>query len=136
MGKHSAPRRSRRRLLAVSAGFAAFSVFGAFAATLGGITSKNLGADTQVVAACDTDGVAVAFNTAYTPANDRYEVTSVDVSGIAAGCAGQTIKVTLAGGGVDLTQHNQVVAGATENVAFNPTPAANAVTSVAIVITG
>lgn len=136
MGKHSAPRRPRRRLLAVAAGLATFSVFGAFAATLGGITSDDLGADATVVASCDTDGVTVAYNVSYDTTDDRYEVDSVDVTGIAAGCIGQTISVTLANTTTNLTSHAQSVAGASENLAFATTPDAESVTNTAIVITG
>lgn len=136
MGKHSAPRSTRRRTLAVAAGLATFSVIGAFAATLGGIDSDQLGADASVVTSCDSDGVVVDYNTDYDTADDRYEVTSVDISGIDAACAGQTLSVTLADGTTNLTEEDQVVAGASENVVFSVTPDAEAVTNTAIVITG
>jgi hypothetical protein len=136
MGKHSAPRSTRRRTLAVAAGLATFSVIGAFAATLGGIDSDQLGADASVVTSCDTDGVVVDYNTDYDTTDDRYEVSSVDISGIDAACVGQTLSVTLADGTTNLTEEDQVVAGAAENVVFSVTPDAEAVTNTAIVITG
>jgi hypothetical protein len=137
MGKHSAPKRSMKpRALALAAGLATFSVIGAFAATLGGVTSDELGADASVVAACDSDGVGVDYGVVYDTTDDRYEVASVDVTGIDAGCSGQTISVTLADTTTNLTAHSQVVAGTTETLTFATAPDAAAVTNVAVVITG
>jgi hypothetical protein len=137
MGKHSAPKRSLKpRVLALAAGLATFSVIGAFAATLGGVASDDLGADTSVVAACDTDGVGVDYTVTYDTTDDRYEVASVDVTGIDAACAGQTISVTLADTNANLAEHSQAVAGTSETLTFATAPDAEAVTNVAIVITG
>ena len=137
MGKHSAAKRSLKpRILALSAGLATFSVIGAFAATLGGVASDELGADASVVAACDTDGVGVDYTVVYDTTDDRYEVASVDVTGIDAGCATQTISVTLADTTTNLTSHSQTVAGTTETLTFATAPDAEEVTNVAIVITG
>ena len=137
MGKHSAPKRSKRpRVFALAAGLATFSVIGAFAATLGGIGSDELGADTSVVTSCDSDGVGVDYTVAYDTDDDRYEVASVDVTGVDAACAGQTISVTLADSTTNLAAHSQTVAGTTETLTFATAPDAEAVTAVAIVITG
>jgi len=123
-------------VLAVSAGLATFSVVGAFAATLGGISSDELGADASVVTSCDSDGVGVDYTVTYDTTDDRYEVASVDVMGIDAGCAGQTISVTLANATTNLTAHSQTVAGTTETLTFATAPDAEDVTNTAIVITG
>jgi hypothetical protein len=137
MGKHSAPKKTMRpRLLALAAGLACFSVIGAFAATLGGVSSDELGADTSVVSACDTDGVGVDYSVVYDTTDGRYEVASVDVTGIDAACSGQTISVTLADASTNLAAHSQTVAGTTETLTFATAPDAEAVTNVAIVITG
>ena len=137
MGKHAAPRRPlRRRILAVSAGLATFSVVGAFAATLGGINSDQLGADASVVTSCDSDGVGVDYTVTYDTTDDRYEVASVDVTGIDAACAGQTISVTLANATTNLAAQSQTVTGTTETLTFSTTPDAEDVTNTAVVITG
>jgi hypothetical protein len=137
MGQHSAPKKTaRRRTFAVAAGLATFSVIGAFAATLGGITSDQLGADASVVTSCDSDGVTVIYNTSYDGADDRYEVDSVTIGSIDAACVGQVLSVTLANGTTNLAETDQTVAGATETVPFTPTPDAEDVTNTAIVITG
>jgi len=62
------------------------------------INSASLGAGTEVVASCDADGVAVGFETAYGTAT--YNATAVNVTGIAAACDGQDIRITVTDGGV------------------------------------
>ena len=57
--------RSRRTLLAVLGGIVAFALVVGAAASLGGLTSTNLGADTSIVAACDTRGITSAYTTVY-----------------------------------------------------------------------
>ena len=138
MGKHSAPRKPmRRRMLAVAAGLATFSVIGAFAATLGGLSSDQLGADATLVASCDTDGVGLDYTTVYDATDDRYEVSSVTVTGIAAACAGQSLSVTISDGTTVLGQGTVTpVAGTTATVAVSPNADAEAVTNAAVVITG
>src|SRR6478735_10873947 len=115
MGKHSAAKRSMKpRVMALAAGLATFSVIGAFAATLGGVTSDELGADASVVASCDIDGVGVDYTVVYDTTDDRYEVASVDITGIDTDCATQTISVTLADSTTNLTAPSQTVTGTTE----------------------
>ena len=67
----------------------------AMAASLGGITSDSLGADSAAVATCDSDGVATSYTTAYDAGDGRYEVTAVVVTGIDNACDGKSIAVTL-----------------------------------------
>ncbi|HIE21361.1 MAG TPA: hypothetical protein EYP73_02025, partial [Acidimicrobiia bacterium] len=84
----------RRKLTAIVLAVLVFSLIAASAASLGGITTADLGADATVVAACDTDGVDVSYNTRYSPgAPGNYEVTSVVVSNIASACNTYTISV-------------------------------------------
>ena len=72
------------------------AVFGS-AASLGGITSPDLGADDTVVASCDTDGVGINYTKSYDPtAPNGYKVTAVTVTGVDDACDGQDVSVTLA----------------------------------------
>lgn len=77
-----------------AAAIAASSTF-AMAATLGGIGTTDLGADTTVVASCDSDGVAVDYTTAFDAQNGIQEVVAVNVTRIDAACDGQKIDVGL-----------------------------------------
>lgn len=94
----------RKKLTAVILAVLVFSLIAASAASLGGIRTDQLGADVEVVASCDTDGVDVAFNTTYVPGTPgTYEVSSVDLGDVNQACDAQTIEVTLAdSGGADL----------------------------------
>ncbi|MCD4535847.1 hypothetical protein LRP67_17290 [Nocardioides sp. cx-169] len=94
---------SKQLVLALAAGTTAFAAVVGSAATLGGITSDDLGADTSVVASCDTDGIAVEYSTTYVEMTGVYEVDEVTLTGIDQGCAGQSYKVTLAGGASSTT---------------------------------
>jgi hypothetical protein len=86
---------SRRTIAGIVAGLTVFGAVFASAASLGGITSGNVGADNAAVTSCDTDGVTTAYTTAWDGTDDRYEVTSVTVSGIANACDGKTLSVSL-----------------------------------------
>ncbi|MGH3006809.1 MAG: hypothetical protein ACRDOS_13120 [Gaiellaceae bacterium] len=80
------------------AALAALLVFGgvlAMAASLGGITSSTVGADNVAVAACDTNGVSTSYSTAWDATDERYEISSVTVSGVSDTCDGQTLSVSL-----------------------------------------
>jgi hypothetical protein len=119
-----------------------FSLIAASAASLGGVTTADLGADTEVVASCDEDGVDVDFGTpAYSDTSGVYEVDSVTVSGIADACLGAAIAVTVA----DVSDASlgegsgTVVADATDDntATVSITPAdAELVEKVAVVISG
>ena len=77
---------------------AALLVFGgvlAMAASLGGITSTEVGADNTALASCDTNGVSTTYTTAWDGTDDRYEISTVTVSGVADACDGQTLSVSL-----------------------------------------
>ncbi|MCD4524508.1 hypothetical protein [Nocardioides sp. cx-173] len=88
---------SKQLVLALAAGTTAFAAVVGSAATLGGITSDDLGADTSVVASCDTDGIAVKYGTTYADMTGVYEVDTVTLTGIDEDCAGQSVAVTLGG---------------------------------------
>lgn len=87
---------SRNVISAVAAVVATSTAGLAAAATLGGLDRDDFGADRSPMTACDTDGIDVGYTSAYSPTAGRYEVTAVNLSHIDAGCAGQTLTVTLA----------------------------------------
>ena len=87
---------SKQLVLALAAGTTAFAAVVGSAATLGGITSDNLGADTKVVASCDTDGIGVEYSTKYVELTGVYEVSKVTLTGVDDACDGQGVAVTLA----------------------------------------
>ncbi len=127
----------KRYLVAAIAATIAFGAFLAMAATLGGISADNLGADSTVIASCDTDGVSTTFTVAYDATDARDEVTAVVVGGVDAACAGQNLTVTLTDGSdVSLDGTTVVAAAGANTVATTTPPAAEAVVNVHIVITG
>jgi len=85
----------KRTVLALMVSLAVFGGLYAMAASLGGITSDNVSADSTVVASCDTDGVTAAYVTAWDATDKRYEITSVTVGGVADTCDGRTLSVSL-----------------------------------------
>ena len=87
-----------------------FSLIAAAAASLGGITTADVGADVGVVA------------TSYDAGLGAYVVDSVTISGMHDDCIGDPIEVTLTGvGGVVLDTVSGVVAagGANDNTFFS-----------------
>jgi hypothetical protein len=131
---------TKRTLVASLLGLTAFgAVFGS-AATLGGLSSDQLGADTRTVASCDTDGVAVTYTEAYEQtAPAGYKVTDVTVTGVASACAGQTLSVTLSGAGDQAVGEGSITvpaSGTDHVVAISSHPLAQDVTRADVVITG
>lgn len=127
----------KRYLIAAVAAFLAFGGFMAMAASLGGVTADNLGADTSVIASCDTDGVTTSFTVAYDATDARSEVTAVVVAGVNAACAGQTMTVTLTNAADASLDSATAVAVAGSNTVTATTPAdAAAVANVHVVIAG
>jgi hypothetical protein len=110
---------SRRTIAGVLAGLTVFGAVFAMAANLGGITGGQVGADSTTVLACDDDGVSTTYASSWDATDERYEVTSVTVSGIAEACDSRTLSVSL----TDATGA-QIGAG---SIAI-PTEAATAVT--------
>jgi hypothetical protein len=85
----------KRTILALIVSLAVFGSLYALAASLGGITSDSVGADSAVVASCDTNGVTTAYVTGWDATDERYEITSVTVGGVADTCDGRTLSVNL-----------------------------------------
>lgn len=134
--------RHRRTLLAVPVAVVAFALVGGMAASLGGITSTNLGADDTVVASCDSNGVNTSYTSVYaTTPTAGFEVDDVTVAGIDDACDGDTMTVTLTGAGDaalgEVTQAVPVNAAFTNVLDFGGEDVlAEAVTGVHVVITG
>jgi hypothetical protein len=132
-----APRRRRRRGAVILLGIGAFGLAAASAASLGGLTTGSLGADNAAVQSCDTDGVTLAYGTpAYDATSGVYTVNSATVSGIAAGCVGKTVYLTLAdSANASLGGGSQVLASGTSVTITLATPAsAKAVENAAVAI--
>lgn len=127
---------SKRLAIAAIAGLTAFGAVTASAATLGGLNSASIGADTTVVAACDNDGVNVSYDTAYDVAAKEYRVSAVNLSGIADACQDQAVTLTLANASAALGSASGTVSGTAQKLQLAAPVAAKAVTSAAIVITG
>jgi hypothetical protein len=126
----------RRKLTAVVLAVLVFSLIAASAASLGGINSADLGADATVVAACDTNGVDVSYNTNYVPGTPgNYEVTSVDVTNIASpACDGYDISVTLGSGSSALGSGSATVGAGSATVTISGNVDAEDVAEIGIVI--
>lgn len=80
--------------LGLAAGLLAFGA--ANAASLGGIKAQSLGANTQVIASCDRDGITSRFDPVYNPEVAGYVANVAVVEGIDEACNGLLIQVTLA----------------------------------------
>lgn len=83
----------RKRLTAAILAVLAFGLVAASAASLGGVTSSaDLGAETQVVAGCDTDGITIDFTTAYNATTAEFDLATVEIGDLD-GCDTQSIQV-------------------------------------------
>lgn len=93
----------RRKVTAVIMALFVFSLIAASAASLNGISTAELGADSTVVASCDADGVDVDYNWNYINGDPGlFDVVSVDVSGIDSACNGFDLYVELGDQSVSL----------------------------------
>ncbi len=126
----------QRTLIALVAGLVVFGGVIASATSLGGVSSRALGSGASVVASCDTDGVAVAYTTAFDAASGTYRVSAVTVSGIAAACSGQQIEVGLrnSAGTSSVSTARTTVSGTSQTLAVSPTYDAAAVDSTSVLI--
>jgi hypothetical protein len=126
---------SKRTVIAIVAAVAAFGAVSASAASLGGLGTKSLGADTSVVASCDTNGVDVVYNTAYNATAKEYVVNSVALSNINASCNNQTATVTLATATAPLATASLTLTAATSaTFTFSAPVSAESVEQVAVLI--
>lgn len=129
----------KRIIIAVLAGVLGMGVVGASAATLGGLTSGGLGAEDQVVAACDTDGISATYTTSYSATAQTYQVTAVNFSGVNAACNGKAASVSLRNGATNLGTTNAAsitVATSAFSITLGTPVTASSVTGLSLVITG
>jgi hypothetical protein len=128
----------KRWLTALLAGLTVFGTTFAFAATLGGVTSGAVGANSAVVAACDSDGVTTSYDSAWDAADERYEVSDVTVLGVSDSCDGGTLKVSLQdSGGVQLAEATAAIpTSVATSFTLTPatTPSVAAVEAVEVII--
>lgn len=85
----------KRLLLAAGAGLTAIGAVTASAATLGGITQNQVGVDSQVIGACDSDGISVAYGTTFDATSGKYQVSSINLTGVNAACDTKSYKLTV-----------------------------------------
>jgi hypothetical protein len=128
----------KRLILALLASLTVFGGLYAMAASLGGISSGNVGADSTVVASCDTDGVSTTYGTAWSGTDKRYNITSVTVQGVADTCDGATLSVSLTDStGAQIGTGSLVIptsAATSFAVTMSTPPSAQATTGVNILI--
>jgi len=132
--------RSRRTLLTVLGGVVAFALVVGAAASLGGITSTNLGANTSIVAACDTaGGITSAYTTEYVATGTSgFKVEDVTIGGVDAACNGDAMTVTLTGAsGVELGEVDASATTGSNVLSFlSDDVLAESVTGIHVTITG
>jgi len=127
----------RKKIVAILSALLVVGIVGAAsAATLGGLNSENLGADTTVVASCDNDGIDLGYTSAFSAG--EYAVSAVVLSDVDAACAGQDVEVTLVdGAGASVGQVAAVAGGAgTVTLTLTAPVAARLVEGAAAVISG
>ena len=127
-----------KKVLAAFGGLAAFGILTASAASLGGLTSSSLGADQTVIASCDTDGINMAYSTAYDATTNAYKTTAVTISNVNAACANKTYKLTMSDGTVSLNETSGTVTltAGSQTIALSASVDSKSVTKTALVITG
>lgn len=126
-------------VVAILGGVLSMGVVGASAATLGGLTGSGIGADDQIVASCDTDGITVGYTTAYSAAAQVYQVTAVNFTAVNAACSAKAASVSLRNGATNLGTTNVAsitVTAAAFSVTLASPVTASAVNGLSLVISG
>jgi hypothetical protein len=137
----------RKKSVAILAGLAVAGAVGASAASLGGLNSENLGAETGIVASCDDNGINVDYTTVFDSDVGEYLVTAINLSDIDAACEGQAFSFTVLGDpagestvdSILLTEQgpiNQTSGAQSITVAASPGLTAELVTGIAMSISG
>lgn len=125
--------------IAILGGLSIAGVVGASAASLGGLNSTGLGSDNSVVAACDTDGISIAYTTSYNATAQEYQVTAVNFSGVNAACNAKAASVSVRNGTTNLGTTNAasitVSSGAFSITLGSPVTAAS-IDGVSLIISG
>jgi hypothetical protein len=127
---------SKRKIVAVLAGIVVAGAGAASAATLGGLNTAKLGADETVVVSGDSNGVDIAYVTAFNAASGEYKVTGVTLSGMDAGLINEKADITLTNGSTALGHASGTVSGATQTFTLDAPASAAAITDAAVVISG
>lgn len=140
----SAINRASRRVDGMSMRFAVqvvvacaitFGVTHAAAANLGGSDVSVLGADGNVVASCDADGVRARFEPGYDPTDARYELLAVRVDDIDLTCLNRPIAVTVQDAhGTPIATGNSVIGASTVLVPLVDPPQVSDAAGAAIVV--
>lgn len=81
--------RRRRVVLAIT------MATGVSAASLGGLRADDIGADTGVIASCDTNGVDVEYRTNFNRPSGQFRVNRVVVRNVSEACDGLPYQLTL-----------------------------------------
>ena len=125
----------KRLIIGLVIGTAVFAAVFAAAATLS-VNGNTLQAGNDNTLACDSDGVNVGYGTSFSDANDRYEVGSVTVSGIAVACEGHSISATLLNGSSVLQTSTDSVGTSetSKSITVSPSQSAANVTDVHVSI--
>ena len=131
---------SKRKTLAIVSAVAAFAAVSASAAGLGGLTGTSLGADTTIVASCDTDGITVAYTTTYNAATSQYVVSGVNLTNVNAACNLKAANLTLSDAGNASIGSGSVaslaVAAGAATIPLSTNAPAKTVTGISLVISG
>jgi hypothetical protein len=131
--------KKNRVATAALVGLVGAGLFGASAATLGGLTGGGLGADDQIVASCDIDGITTAYTTSYNAAAQTYQVTAVNFGTVNAACNGKAASVSLRNGTTNLGTTNVgsiTVTSAAFSITLTAPVTASSVNGLSLVISG
>lgn len=99
----------RKKSVALVLALGVTGIVGAAAASFNGLNASSLGSEDTVVASCDTDGIEVGFTTSYSSDDQRYEVSSVDLSEVDDACDGLDFDLTVTDGADVLDSTSGVV---------------------------
>ena len=119
-----------RPALAFTAAVAVAAAVGASASSLGGLSSRGVGADVSVVGSCSNTGISSHF--VLTASN----VTAIALDGFPASCVGQTVYVTVASTAGAEAQASAALSGSTAVLSLPHPVAVSAVTSLSLVVSG
>ena len=121
----------KRFATAIAVGSIVAALVAGSAASLGGINSA-LGADSAVVASCDSDGVTATYSLLVSAGG--FVVDRVTVGGIDPSCVGRRLDVVLTRGGGSIGSGFGTVTAATTTVSISGTPRASDVDGIHLAI--
>ncbi|MBI2168265.1 MAG: hypothetical protein HYU28_02015 [Actinobacteria bacterium] len=126
----------RRIVLGLAVGTSVFAIGLAMAASIGGLSLANLGADDGSVSSCDTDGMTATYTVAYDATDLRLEVTAVAVTGIATGCSGKTLAVAITNSsGTSIGSGSATISTTSATVTLSTAPSAELAANVHMSVT-